>query len=122
VRFLPLDQKFTQVHALFGHLLVRDKETDVSLRAQLGKDLQQTHWIFIFGTLDLYEKLSDPEKTLLLEEQKAVMAHSMRTLTFIAKVLDEKSPTQRYQAFLTRVYKSLASRHLYRNVRGKQKR
>jgi hypothetical protein len=121
VNFLPLDPKFAQIHALFGHQLVRHKEADISLRAQLGKDLRLSHWLFIVGILELQEKLSDPEKTLLLEEQKAVIAHYMRTLTFTAKFLDEKIETKRYQVLLTRVYKSLAARHLYRNVRGREK-
>jgi hypothetical protein len=121
VNFLPLDPKFAEIHALFGHQLVRDKEVNTSLRAQLGKDLRLSHWIYIFGILELNERLSDREKMLLLDDQKAVIAHYMRTLTFIAKFLDENIQTQRYQAFLTRVYKSLAARHLYRNVRGREK-
>lgn len=122
VNFLPLDQKFAEIHRLFGHQLVRDKEADLSLRAQLGKDLRITHWIFVFGALELHERLSDPQKTLLLEEQKAIIAHYMRTLNFIAKFMDENLKTKRYQMFLTRLYKSLAGRHLYRNVRERQKR
>jgi hypothetical protein len=101
--------------------MVRDKEVNTSLRAQLGKDLRLSHWIYIFGILELNERLSDREKMLLLEDQKAVIAHYMRTLTFMAKFLDENIQTQRYQVFLTRVYKSLAARHLYRNVRGREK-
>jgi hypothetical protein len=121
VNFLPLDPKFAQIHALFAHQIVRDKEADISLHAKLGKDLRLSHWIFIFGILELNERLSDPEKTLLLEDQKAVIAHYMRTLSFMAKFLDEKIETKKYQVFLTRVYKTLAARHLYRTVRGREK-
>jgi hypothetical protein len=117
VRHLPLEEKFENVHRPFGHALVVEKDVEASMMRDMQANPQLAHWLFLHGALTLQESLADNARPLLLEEQKALIAHFGRTLGFLARSLDQREEGERYKIFLRKLYVNLAGRHLYREVR-----
>ena len=119
VRYLPLEDKFANVHQAFVHKHVLDREASTSLRRELAENPRLTHWLFLHGCLTVQEVLADPQRPLLLNEQKGVIAHYGRTLTFMGGVLDDLAGDEKYKDFFRRLYGMLAKRYLYRELRNR---
>ena len=117
--YLPLDKKFEQVNAQFARGTMLDRQAEENLKNWLRADLRRSHWVFLKGLLIALEKLGDRTRPLLKEQQKTIIVQHTKTLSFIAGVLDETTKTKRYKAFVKQVYRSLASRYLYREVRAR---
>lgn len=120
VRFLPLEPKFAPLHDAFAHKNIVDDETTEALRQEILQNPQLGHWLFLHGSLVVQDVLADPERPLLLEQQKGAIAHFGRTLTFLARTLDDYQGEGRYQDFVRRLYVTLSRRYLYRDLRKRQ--
>jgi hypothetical protein len=119
VKYLPLDKKFHEVNELFGVGSVLDREAEENLKSWVFEDERRAHWVFLQGWLIALEKLGDRERPMLREQQKSLIVQYTKSLGFIAACLDEKTKNVRYKNFVKRVYRTLASRYLYREVRDR---
>jgi hypothetical protein len=123
VKFLPLEPAFKELHVAFMPRNTLSRDVEGELRRSVLENRQRSHWLFLHGALELQETLANVSRPLLIEEQKAVLAHYGRTLLFLAKTLDSaqepgasRAPG-RYTLFFRQLYKALSARYLYRELK-----